>query len=144
MTETLVIRAEIRELVRVRGWADVLAQRLALPQSTTFAIQLCFEEALSNIVRHGFASAPEEEACNKNVSLALETHNDAIVATIEDCGPAFNPLEIAPPTAPTAISELPLGGRGIQLMRKFAQSLAYERRDGVNRLTLSFTYSGRT
>lgn len=143
MTETLVIRAEIRELGRVCGWADALARRLALPQSTTFAIQLCFEEALSNIVRHGFAGAPEEEAGNKEVSLALETHNDAIVATIEDCGPAFNPLEIPPPVAPTTIGDLPLGGRGIQLMRKFAQSVDYERRDGVNRLTLSFTYSGR-
>lgn len=143
MTETLVIRAAIGELPRVHGWADALAQRLALPQSTTFAIQLCFEEALSNIVRHGFAGAPKEEARNKNVSLALETHNDAIVATIEDRGPAFDPLEVAPPPAPTAISDLPLGGRGIELMRKFAQSLAYERRDGVNRLTLSFAYSGR-
>jgi serine/threonine-protein kinase RsbW len=143
VTETLVIRAEIPELARVCDWTDALAQRLALPQSTAFAIQLCFEEALSNIVRHGFAGDPDEVARNKDVRLALETHDDAIVATIEDRGPAFDPLEVAPPAAPTAISDLPLGGRGIQLMRKLAQSLAYERRDGVNRLTLSFAYSGR-
>jgi anti-sigma regulatory factor (Ser/Thr protein kinase) len=140
VAETLVVRAEISELARVRDWTDSLGQRFALPQSTLFAIQLCFEEALSNIVRHGFAGSRDEVTRNKDVHLALERADDRIIVTIEDHGVAFDPLGVAAPDMPTAISEAPAGGRGIHLMRQFAQCLAYERRDGVNRLTLRFTY----
>jgi anti-sigma regulatory factor (Ser/Thr protein kinase) len=140
MPRTLVVQAEIAELPRVWDWADALGQRLGLSQSTLFAIHLCFEEALSNIVKHGFVSGPDEGGRNRDVHLALERVDDAIIVTIEDHGIAFDPLGVARPAASATLSEAPIGGRGISLMRQFARHLAYERRGGMNHLTLCFAY----
>jgi len=138
MPETLVVQAEMAELARVGDWAEALAERLELPQSTSFAIHLCFEEAVSNIIRHGFVGCQGEAVLNKDVRLAVERGDDAVTVTIEDHGVGFNPLGVAIPAAPTTISEAAIGGLGVHLMRQFAQYLAYERQDGMNRLTLRF------
>ena len=140
MPETLVVQAEIAELARVWDWANALGQTLGVSQATLFAIHLCFEEALSNIVQYGFASSLDGVRRNKDVHLALERVDDSIVITIDDHGIAFDPLEAAAPTAPATIADAPVGGRGIHLMRRFARHLVYERRDGMNHLTLRFAY----
>lgn len=138
MPEILVVQAEIAELVRVGDWVDALVERWGLPQPMSFALHLCFEEAISNIVLYGFTDGQDETGRDKGVHLALECGNDFVTVTIEDHGVAFDPLDVAAPAAPTTISEARIGGLGIHLMRKFAQHLAYERRDGMNCLTLRF------
>ncbi len=140
MPETLIVQAEISEMACVWDWVNLLGQRLALSEPTLFAIHLCCEEALSNIVQYSFASGPDEAGNSRDVHLTLERVDDTIIVTIKDRGIAFDPLEVAPPDAPTTISEAPIGGRGIHLMRQFSHHIAYERRDGTNHLTLSFAY----
>ena len=57
---------------------------------------------------------------------------------IEDHGPAFDPTHAPDPELPTRLEDATIGGLGIQLMRRFAQSMNYQRRDGINKLTLEF------
>jgi serine/threonine-protein kinase RsbW len=63
-----------------------------------------------------------------------------LVFTIEDHAPPFDPL--AEPDdghpVPQSIDQIPVGGQGIRLLRRFAGSLAYERVAGVNRLRIAF------
>jgi anti-sigma regulatory factor (Ser/Thr protein kinase) len=139
MPETLVVQAKAPELTRVWDWANALGDRLELSQSTLFAVHLCLEEAVTNIVQYAFTSDPEAGQ-KKDVRLTFERVDDTIIFTIEDYGSAFDPLAVATPAMPTTISEASIGGRGIHLMRQFTQRLAYERRDGMNRLTLRFAY----
>jgi anti-sigma regulatory factor (Ser/Thr protein kinase) len=138
MSETLVIHAEMAELGRVGEWAEAFAKRVDLPQKTLFALQLCFEEAVSNIINYGFADLEDRAGLNKDICLTLNREIDAITATIEDHAIAFDPLEMAAPVAATTISDAPVGGLGIHLIKQFAQHLAYERHDSMNRLTLRF------
>jgi len=133
--EKLVVSAKLVEFARVCNWIKALALRSVLPQSTLFAIQLCCEEALSNIARYGFAHG---DASSREVQLSVEQAGDLIILTIKDRGMAFNPLGVPPPPKPATVEEASAGGWGIQLIRKFARSQAYERRDGVNCLTLCF------
>ncbi len=138
MLETLDVRAEMAELARVTGWTDNVAKRLALPPSMVFALQLCFEEAVSNIVRYSFVGQAEGPGLNRDVHLALAREADAVTVTIEDHGTAFDPRQVAPPAAPVTLGEAAIGGLGIHLIRQFAQGMEYQRTDGVNRLTLRF------
>lgn len=96
---------------------------------------------MSNVVRHGFEGQPEKPGVNKDVRLVLQHAGDVVTATIEDFGVAFNPLTVVPPAVPVSIAEATIGGQGIHLMRQFAQHMAYERHDGMNRLTLRFDVS---
>ena len=54
-----------------------------------------------------------------------------------DDGHAFNPLEAPTPDLSLAMENRPLGGLGIHLLRKLADGITYERRNGTNRVVLT-------
>ncbi len=133
MTETLSVQADIAEIQRVNDWTDRIANQAHMPQSTLFAIQLCCEEVLANIVRYGIPAAPDS---NTEVRLSLDCAGDAVILTIEDHGAAFDPCAAPTPARPASLEEAAIGGLGIHLMRRFTRRIDYERRDGINRLTM--------
>ena len=134
-----MIRADLEEFPRLVAWTEGLAGRLELPASTSFAIQLCLEEAFSNIVRHGVCDRSDGSDRDTNVRLTLARDDGAVVMTVEDSGAAFDPLTVAPHATPASIEDAVVGGQGIHLMRQFSQRMEYDRLDGVNRLRLHFT-----
>ncbi len=74
----------------------------SIPAETQFAIQLCLEEALSNIIRHGYRDQPNQPItvdCATTRRLPQE-----LVFTIEDQAPPFDPL--APSASRIARSHL--------------------------------------
>jgi anti-sigma regulatory factor (Ser/Thr protein kinase) len=56
-----------------------------------------------------------------------------------DNGRPFDPTEALPPPMASSLTQASIGNLGIHLMRSFASSMQYERRDGCNRLTLQFS-----
>ena len=48
----LELRSDLAELKRLAGWIKAQAQQ-ELSADTSFAIQLCLEEAVANIIMHG-------------------------------------------------------------------------------------------
>jgi anti-sigma regulatory factor (Ser/Thr protein kinase) len=134
----LAIRPELVRLADAAAWAAAVAARLNLNSSVSFAIQLCLEEAVSNVIRHAFPADADAAARNSDIMLALGPRGDAIALTIADRGAAFNPLTFAEPAAHPSLDTVVIGGQGIHLMRKFAQTIHYERCGEMNRLTLLF------
>ena len=134
--QRLTIQSRLEDLGLIWPWVESLAAEHAMPDNTRFAIDLCLEESVSNVIRHGYRGQPD-----RPITVDFATEPGEWAFTIEDQAPPFDPL--AQPTAgevpaPASIDEIPLGGRGILLMRKFAGSLAYERLPGGNRLTIRF------
>jgi anti-sigma regulatory factor (Ser/Thr protein kinase) len=137
MIETLTAQCTLDELGRLSAWVDTLASQWELPSQTTFAIQLCCEEVFSNIVRHGHAESNVDQS-QANAQVSLSRSDDSITLTLQDRGPAFNPLTVDAPAMPSTIGEMQIGGLGIHLIRKFSQDVKYHRRDGYNCLTMRF------
>jgi anti-sigma regulatory factor (Ser/Thr protein kinase) len=137
MTESsLILKSRLDELASLWAWVESLGAEYAIPADTQFAIQLCLEEALSNLIRHGYQGEPDH-----SIRVEFTAQDGEVGFVVEDHAPPFDPLAAdaansAP--APRSIDELPLGGRGIGLMRKFSAHIAYEPLDGGNRLTLRF------
>jgi serine/threonine-protein kinase RsbW len=132
----LTIQSRLSDLALLWPWVDSLAAEQAIPAKTLYAIHLCLEEALSNVIRHGYREQPDQP-----IAIEFAREADAFVFAIEDQAPPFDPL--ADSTAgklpvPVSIHEFPLGGRGIGLMRQFAGSLAYQRLENGNRLAMRF------
>jgi len=138
MPTTIAVQADLSEIARIAAWSEAFAAACNLPPRTLFAIQLCLEEQVSNIIRHGLP-----EAAAAAIRLALERAGDTVVATVEDHGAAFNPLNAAAPEKPRSIDDAQVGGLGIHLLRKFATAVDYERRGDINRLTLRFALPPR-
>jgi anti-sigma regulatory factor (Ser/Thr protein kinase) len=133
MTETLSFQADIAELTRVAEWVEGVADRLELPDQTRFALDLCLEEALANVIRYGF---PDGIDADRTVRVGLDRAEDAVLVTVEDHGVAYDPLATAEPVLPTTLDEASIGGLGVHLMRQFTQQMAYQRQDETNRLIL--------
>lgn len=134
----LELQSQLDELARVWPWVEALAAEYSIPAETQFAIQLCLEEALSNIIRHGYRDQPDQPI---TVDCATPAGTLELFFTIEDNAPPFDPLApsaVEMAAAPTSIDQLQAGGQGIRLMRRFAGSLAYQRLPGGNRLTIGF------
>jgi anti-sigma regulatory factor (Ser/Thr protein kinase) len=135
LSETLTVRADLAELSRVNAWLALAGARLALPAGTIFALDLCLEEAVSNIIRYGLKAAPPER---QTVQLTMSHEATLLRLMIEDHGPAFDPTQAPDPELPTQLEDAAIGGLGIHLMRRFAQSMRYQRQDGINKLILDF------
>jgi serine/threonine-protein kinase RsbW len=99
----------------------------------SFAVQLCLEEAVANVIMYGGAEDDPLE-----IAVEVAHKDDALVALIEDNGRQFDPTKVPPPTPAPSLAEAKVGDVGIHLMRSFASGMHYERRDGRNRLTLRF------
>jgi len=57
--ELLNLRSRMSELAQVPPWIERLAERHTIPATTQFAMDLCLEEVLSNIIRHGYSNKPD-------------------------------------------------------------------------------------
>jgi len=118
----LVLRKDVAELKRLAGWIEGFTRKRTSPD-VSFAVQLCLEEAVANIIMYGGARDDPLE-----IAVELERNGGNLVARIEDNGRQLDPT----------LEEAKVGDVGIHLMRSFASGMDYERRDGRNRLTLRF------
>lgn len=137
--DRIVLRGALAETSHLAVWVQSLAACYGIDDQLQFAIHLCLEEVVSNIIRHGYAPDTAEP-----VTIEFSRPRQGqLVFTIEDFAPPFNPL-LAPemPLVDTA-GEPAIGGRGIRLLRAFAHTLQYERTAAGNRLRIGFT-SART
>jgi serine/threonine-protein kinase RsbW len=136
--EKLTLRSHLSELSQLPVWIERLALQHAIPGSTQFAIHLCLEETLSNIVRHGYSGSPDHSMSIRFTSPA-EEH---FVFVVEDEAPHFNPLSEPELPGIGALDEERVGGQGIRLIRRFAETLEYQAMPRGNRLSMGFSAVG--
>jgi anti-sigma regulatory factor (Ser/Thr protein kinase) len=142
MADQLTVRGTLDDLVQIGAWVDDFVQRWSLPASTAFAIQLCCEEVVSNIVRHGLEQRVSVANNEEGVNLYLDHGSRAVILRIDDQAEAFDPLSVDSPLYPQSVAEASVGGLGIHLVRKFAQDVRYERHGQTNSLTMRFDLPG--
>jgi anti-sigma regulatory factor (Ser/Thr protein kinase) len=129
----LVLHSEVAELDRLAGWIEGWTQRNALSADQSFAIALCLEEAVANVIMYG-------DTADDRLEIAVEAEHNAgtSIVRIEDNGRQFDPTQVPSPPTAASLEEAKIGNVGVHLMRSFASGMQYERRNGRNRLTLRF------
>jgi len=128
--------SQLTELSRVQPWIEALADRYGFSEDARFAMQLCVEEALANVVLHGYRSE-----AGHPIVMRASLSEGTLVFAIDDKASPFAPTEPAPPngaTKPASLESIEPGGNGIRLLHRFAGSLRYERLPDGNRLTIGF------
>lgn len=112
----------------------------ALPEDLQGRLNLVLDELVTNSVSYGLPKVAEPE-----LRLRLAVDRDAVVARLEDNGPAFNPFEEAPePDTSRELEERAIGGLGVFLVKQLADSSAYERVGGWNRITVRHLIGGKS
>ena len=89
---------------------------------------------LSNITRYGYEGAPNREI----VVRYSMPQTGVFLFIIEDEAPLFDPLTAPEPPIPISLEDTSVGGRGLRLLKQFADTLKYEATPTGNRLSISF------
>ena len=121
------------------AWLEGLAQRDGWPTRTLFALTLCADEALTNLI--SYASAP---AGGAPLQLRLECarsgsgsgSGDSVWLRIADNGAVFDPTAQASPALAASLDDARVGGHGLRLMRHYLRALHYQRQNDCNVLLL--------
>jgi serine/threonine-protein kinase RsbW len=129
---SLLLHRDLAELERLAVWIEGWAIR-DLSASMSFAVQVCLEEAVANIIMYSTTTDNRLK-----IVVEVERRDQTLVARIEDNGSAFDPTQVPRPPVPASLTEAKVGNLGIHLMRSFASGMDYERRDSRNRLTIRF------
>jgi serine phosphatase RsbU (regulator of sigma subunit)/anti-sigma regulatory factor (Ser/Thr protein kinase) len=119
--------AEISDAV---AWVKGLAVCHGMGEDALFRLDLCVSELLDNVAEHGYGDAV------RDIRMDALLDRDSVTVRVEDSGPAFDPQTYVPRPLPHSLMEAEIGGLGVRLVRQFADSLVYERRDDRNQLTL--------
>jgi anti-sigma regulatory factor (Ser/Thr protein kinase) len=90
-----------------------------------FGIQVCAEELLTNIVRHGNTDSPD-------IAIEISEAANEVRLTIEDNGQPFDIAAAVPHRIDRPLEEVEPGGLGVQLVRHFSDQLSYHRRATTN------------
>ena len=109
-----------------------MADTYQLTPRSAHALDLCLCELVTNIIDYAYPAAGLA-----SIVVDATPATDTVEVTLWDAGPAFNPLEQATPPVVTELSEVRIGGLGIDLVRKFTRQLSYARVGAWNRLRFS-------
>jgi len=129
---TAAVPAEATQLAVLTQFLRDFWAEERLPPEHAFGFELALEEIFVNVVTHGAlqGKVPEVEVtlllCDRDLSM-----------TLEDDGPRFDPLSRPSPDVTAELSERPVGGLGIFLVRQLMDAVSYERVAARNRLMMN-------
>ena len=129
----IVMQARLEDLALLEPWVAMLAVKFRLPSSLAHRLDLCVTELVTNVIGHGYP-----EASAGTVSIRFWHQPEQIIIRIDDDGRPFDPTSYVPPALPSSLAEATNGGRGIRLVRHYADELRYRRDAATNQLTLTF------
>ncbi len=132
INKELTLDAVMDNLEEVLSFVDVELEQYECAALVQAVLDLAVEELYTNIASYSYA--PETGTCTIKVEITDAPAN--IIVTFFDHGMPYNPLAKEAPKLDTAISERPIGGLGIFMVKNSMDEVSYEFRDEQNILTI--------
>ncbi len=123
--------AVLDSLAEIRRFVKEAADAAGIEEAKAYQLQLAVDEIATNIMLYGYKEAGAPAA----VSIGSETRDGALVITVEDQAPAFDPRTMEMPEAEDLakpLEERSIGGLGIFLAIQGVDRFDYRREDGRN------------
>ena len=101
-----------------------------IDRSAAFDLDFILEEMFTNMVKYNRGDA-------RPIGVELERLGDRVRIRLTDAGVApFDPSRLPAADTSSPLAERRVGGLGVHLVRRMAESLTYEHRDGTNIVTV--------
>jgi serine/threonine-protein kinase RsbW len=127
---SLTIPADINEIPKVSSELEALMKNHGFPDEDILDTQLAVEEAVTNIVMHGYGNTGGDVAILFRASLGI------VEIQLEDRAIPFNPLTLPEPDLTSDVDDRKIGGLGIFLIRKVMNDIQYRFEDNKNILVM--------
>ncbi|MDD5217993.1 MAG: SpoIIE family protein phosphatase [Candidatus Omnitrophica bacterium] len=131
---TLILKNEMSSLAKLESALAEFGKQHGLDGDVLRNINLILEELTVNIISYAYADKTQHD-----IVVHLEKREGKLGIQIQDDGKPFNPLQVPAPDLDASLEKRPIGGLGIHLVRKLAESVEYQRRDGYNILILKMS-----
>jgi len=128
----LILHNDIRQIPQLAGFVETIAEEMRLEQSLAMGINLALEEAVTNVIMYAYP-----EGSDGLVDIEAIMRKKSLDFVITDSGTAFDPTSVPVPDTSLEVSERPIGGLGIFLVRNIMDTVQYERKDGKNILSMT-------
>ena len=132
-TRSLEIKADLGNLGRVRDFIETSLLAAGLSTDKAGELLLAIDEAVSNIIMHGFKSAADGQ-----IELEVQQQPEALLVHIRDNAPLFDPTQnLNPHLEISPLERDAPGGFGVYLLNHLVDRIAYRvTDDGRNELTM--------
>ena len=128
----LRVPAQLDVLSSIGAFVMEEAQKAGLTGRAAYRLRLAIDEMATNVIVHG---NPLAHSGNDEITLTSDIDDAHLTITLEDYGPAFNPLDHAPPDddIDKPMEQRPIGGLGVFLAIRGVDRFLYERAGDRNR-----------
>jgi serine/threonine-protein kinase RsbW len=129
----LVCEARRERLGDLLDFVERACARAALTPDVAFDVRLATEEAVTNVIEHGYAGA----SIPGPIVLRFAYDARQVVVTIDDRAPPFDPATIRPTDPLAPLEQRRIGGLGWHFVTQVMDEVRHEHRHPRgNRLTL--------
>jgi anti-sigma regulatory factor (Ser/Thr protein kinase) len=128
MTKQWNINSHPAGLRQVRRELEAFAQSIGMPEESSHAVGLVLNEALANVIRHGY-----DNAHDKPIRVTAQTGDKELTISIRDWAKPFDPSLVKQ----KCDDEIKPGGIGLMCIRKLMDDARYERLPDGMLLTLT-------
>jgi serine/threonine-protein kinase RsbW len=126
--------ADKASLELARQQARQFLENNGVDEHALAGVELVLEEAATNVLRYGYQGLPPGD---RWIEIDLQVDLDEVHLLLVDDGKPFDPLDEGAVLLPDTLDDAQVGGLGLLMIRNTASALAYERRDGKNRLMMT-------
>lgn len=128
---SFTLRNQRGEIARMLVLLEGFCQAHAISEDDMFNVRLVLDEAVINVITHGYDDTAEHEI---HVSLLLDAN--LLTIRVDDDGIEYNPLDAPAPRFDLPIEQRRIGGLGVHIMKALARSVEYRRVNDRNHLTI--------
>ena len=132
MRNSITLRSEAAELIRLEAFAEAFARDCGLADDERARLLIILEELFTNVVAHGSGA----RFAAGGVTVALGRRRGLVTIDFVDDGPPFDPLAHPEPDLDVSPDQRPVGGLGIAIVRAMADQASYRRESHRNHLYL--------
>jgi serine/threonine-protein kinase RsbW/sigma-B regulation protein RsbU (phosphoserine phosphatase) len=131
--ERVLVDAEFpSRLDDMEAFLDEASSRL--PAEAAFAVRLCLEELIVNVITHGLGNDPGHVI---RVRMAITPAADWLEVRLKDDAPAFDPFTHVPrPDLTLGVDERSVGGLGVHFVMRTMDECRWHYVDGGNLIVL--------
>ncbi len=129
--DELRLKNHLDELERLSFWVAECGEQHALSDRSVFALELVLTELVTNIIDYAFPAGGEHL-----IDLTLQVGDGGIDVTVDDDGMPYDPTANEEVQLPTQLSDAPIGGLGVHLVKRYCEQFAYQREADHNKIRL--------
>jgi serine/threonine-protein kinase RsbW len=123
---------ESRDVRAIDDWIEQIGREWGASDRTIFRGRLCVAELAANVVEHGAPGAGTDR-----MIVSLRRLDDGIEIEFSDTLAPFDPTRTATAAQIGALETVSPGGRGLALVRTYAEDIAYRHDGTYNRVMLT-------